>query len=89
MNIKWKDTKSTPSVLYFDDLKLNEGFRNVGKLSQGAVYIKVSTKAGRSVNNVEWMYEVATGFLFPPTLAPVERVEVGLDVPVVKPALYD
>jgi hypothetical protein len=83
MNINWKGQVTQKKNLYFEDLKLNESFKNAGYSSRGAVYIKVATNDG-----IDWMYEVATGLLFKPTKAPVQRVEVELNISVEKPDLY-
>lgn len=84
VQINWNGQKPTKKTLYFDDLELNQAFKNAGYLSRGAVYIKVAHKNGE-----EFMYEVQTGKIFNPTNAQVEIVPLELNVPVAKPALYD
>ena len=60
--------------LYFDDLFLNEAFKNT--LGRGAVYVKTRVKG----DTAEYMMELSTGKLFEPTFSPVERVDVEYKV---------
>lgn len=83
MEITWEDTKPVSKVLHFDDLPLNATFRNTSRLSQGAVYAKVATQYDDN-----YMMEIQTGRLFPPTASPVEIVNVNVKIPLPKPSLY-
>lgn len=83
LNINWKSNNHSKNCLYFSDLELNQPFRNAGPLSQGVVYIKVENKSGE-----QFMYEVYTGRLWPPTAAEVEKINVEVNIPVEKPRNY-
>jgi hypothetical protein len=82
MNVNWKDSVATARNLTFDDLNLNESFRNVN--GRGAVYVKVQVHN----SDDEYMMELATGKLFNPTVSPVERVNVDVNVNASKPRFY-
>lgn len=83
MKVKFTGKKS--GRLYFRDLDVNESFRNATSLSQGAVYTKVECDKTAT----QYMLEVATGKLYPPTHSQVERVEVEANVHSYDPGLYD
>lgn len=75
---------ATPKGLHFEDLDLNESFRN--KYGRGAIYRKVM--AGSSNNQNWYMLEEATGRLWTPTQNEVERVNVEVNIDVSRPKLY-
>lgn len=75
--------------LFFRDLEINQAFRNAGKWSKGAIYIKVGIdKTSVSQEPFYYMYEVATGKLWPATSSPVEVVDVSVNINSPKPAAY-
>lgn len=80
----WKKQKPVGQTLYFDDINVNEAFKNAGTLSKGAVYIKVKNSRDHQM----FMQEIATGILFPPTKAPVKRVDLTITIDEVKPSIY-
>ena len=83
--LNWKNSPA-PKTLYFRDLSLNECFRNVN--GRGAVYRKVMTNSDVVGGVHHLMMEEATGKLFNPTVSPVERVSVEINVSVAKPYIY-
>lgn len=90
MKVNWKNQESTPTVLYFEHLSINETFKIQG---HEAVYTKVKVKT-KSVYDISdkykyYMYEIMTGNLYPPTNSPVELVNVEVNIDLEKPQLYD
>jgi len=84
MEINWKDADPVKSRVYFKDLLLNESFKIV---AGDAVYVKVAV-VHKYDENEEFMCELATGKLFPPTKSPVQLVHVDVDVDLPKPVIY-
>ena len=88
MKTLWKNSGKTASVLYFDDVKINETFRIKG--GQGAVYnkclIKGSSRRHFAGQKDEYgMYELATGIIYCPTPSQVELVKATTTIDVNKP----
>lgn len=85
MEINWKDTvHPLNSDLYFKHLKLNENFKIV---VGDAVYTKVAV-VHKYDENQEFMCELATGKLFPPTKSAVKLVDVEVNVNIPRPVIY-
>jgi hypothetical protein len=83
MKVNWNQpVVAPPKALKFDDLALNETFRNTG--GRGAVYVKVQV----GHEDDYYMYELATGRLWEPTTATLERVAVDVNVTAAKPRIY-
>jgi hypothetical protein len=83
-------TKRSPEALYFDDLKLTDTFRIVGR---DAIYQKIRIKGektnfGYEADDDEKQLELQTGIAFPPTKSPVELIPVEMSIGVPKPAIY-
>lgn len=88
MEINWLNSNEN-TTLYFQDVAVNQGFRNVSDLSKGAVYLKVEDyNAFEKDYECYAMLEIATGVMFRPTTSPVELVDIKLNIGVEKPDLY-
>lgn len=84
VTIGWKKINKKSRDLYFDDLEVNDAFRNKSSRSKGAVYIKVYNQ----LTDQYFAQEVETGRLWTPTKAPVEKVSVNIEIDSQKPEIY-
>ena len=84
VNVLWKDSVVDKKVLYFDDIEVNQAFRNISDNSRGAIYIKVHNSNSR----LYYMLEIVSGILWTPTASPIELINVDIRIDAPKPSIY-